>query len=138
MLVVALVCVLIASRTTGDALHGAYRDSAQAGLRAAAAGFDTRAADSEGLRALIRSHPELQSASIHRPGRRDVSIGHPTSDAELLVAPIRSGGALALSYDMRPAQRLLDDRNRRVLITLRSAQPKIVPLGASGQLRKRA
>ena len=115
MLVVASACVYIASQTSGNELRGAYRDSARATLRAAAASFENGHAD---LRSLMRGHPELQSASIHRPGGTDASIGHPTSDSERLVAPVEGGGTLALTYDMRPVQQRLDDRNRRVLITL--------------------
>jgi diguanylate cyclase (GGDEF)-like protein len=117
LFVLAVGCVYVASRTSGDALRGAYRDSAQEALRGAAASFPTGRPDAAELRTLMRSHPELESASIDRPGRRGVSIGHPTGDAERLVTPLPGGGNLALTYDMRPAQRLLDQRNQRVLIT---------------------
>jgi diguanylate cyclase (GGDEF)-like protein len=118
MFVLAVGCLYVASRTSGDALRGAYRDSAQESLRAAAAGFRTGPPDAAGLRALMRDHPELESASIHRPGRPGLSVGHPTRGAERLVTSLGGGANLALTYDMRPAQRRLDERNQRELITL--------------------
>jgi diguanylate cyclase (GGDEF)-like protein len=118
MFVLAVGCLYVASRTSEDALRGAYRDSAQEALRGAVASFPTGASDAAGLRALMRNHPELESASIRRPGRPELSVGHPTGGAERLVTPLSGGGKLALSYDMRPAQRLLEQRNRHVLTAL--------------------
>ena len=118
MLVVAVTCVYVASQKSADALDGAYRDSARRALSAAATSFERSAPDAGGLRALMRNHPELESASIRRPGGRDVSIGRPTTGAEVLVDSLSGGGELALSYDMRPEQRLLAERNRSMLIAL--------------------
>jgi diguanylate cyclase (GGDEF)-like protein len=151
LLVVALVCVYVASRKSGDELHGAYRDSAQATLKAAARSFEsgTQAAPGAALRQLERRHPDLRSASVYRLGRERplASVGslapaaaesrlaaavmaqgagaesaEATHATELLAVPLerdgRITGALALAYDMRPAHRLLDGRNRRVLIAL--------------------
>jgi len=115
MFVVACACVYVASQTSGGELRGAYRDSARATLRAAAASFESGRGD---LRAMMRNHPELQSASLRQPGGTDESIGHSAGDAERLVTRVEGGGTLVLTYDMRPAQQRLDDRNRRVLITL--------------------
>jgi diguanylate cyclase (GGDEF)-like protein len=151
LLAVAIVCVYVASRKSGDELHGAYRDSARAALQSAAASFGTdyEAAPQAALRRLTRSHPELQSASLYAAGRQRpvASVGRSPSaatesqlasavieseraapsregghSAELLVTPLgrdgQSATALALSYDMRPAHRLLDERHERVLIAL--------------------
>ncbi|MEA2332762.1 MAG: diguanylate cyclase [Thermoleophilaceae bacterium] len=156
MLLAAAACAYVASKSSGDELRGAYRDSAQAMLQAATTSFETshnasaqtrRAALLDQLRALARSHPELQSASIYRPGRDSpvASVGNPaatatqlrlavaamgsgeqadarTDGAELLVTPLGDGGevtgALATSYDLGPTQTLLDRRSRRVLIVL--------------------
>jgi diguanylate cyclase (GGDEF)-like protein len=116
VLVVAGACVYAANKTTGDELKGAYRDSAEAALRSAAAGFRAGPANPAGLRELLRHNPELESAAIHRPGRAGISIGRPSEGAEVLVTRLPEGGDLTLTYDMRPAERALDERTRRVLI----------------------
>ena len=118
MFVAAVVSVYIVSRATGDELQGAYRESARTALRAAAAGFASGSSDAAGLRALMRTHPDLQSASIHRPGRPSRSIGRRDGDPELLVTRLSDGSELALTYDMRPVRQSLAERNRRVLIAL--------------------
>ena len=143
MLIVAVVCLYVASWKSGEELHDAYRDSAQATLKAAAASFatDSHAAPRAALRRLMRNYPELQSASLYRSGRERpvASVGRRLPEtamesaqrseasehghaAELLVTPVGRAGkgdsALALAYDMRPAHRLLDERNERVLIAL--------------------
>jgi diguanylate cyclase (GGDEF)-like protein len=118
MFVAAVVSAYVVSRATGDELQGAYRESARTALRAAAAGFAGGSSDAAGLRALMRTHPELQSASIHRPGRPTTSIGRRDGDPELLVTRLDDGSELALTYDMRPARQSLAERNRRVLIAL--------------------
>jgi len=118
MFVAAVVSVYVVSRATGDELQGAYRESARTALRAAAAGFAGGPSDAAGLRTLMRTHPELQSASIHRPGRPSTSIGRRDGDPELLVTRLDDGGELTLTYDMRPARQSLAERNRRVLIAL--------------------
>jgi diguanylate cyclase (GGDEF)-like protein len=117
-LLVATACVYVAAKTSGDELDGAYRDSARTALEDAAAGFETGGSDAAALRALMRAHPELQSAAIRRPGRRAVSLGRPGEGAERIVTALDGGGRLALGYDMRTAQRSLDERNKRVLIRL--------------------
>jgi diguanylate cyclase (GGDEF)-like protein len=116
VLVVAGACVYAANKTTGDELKGAYRDSAQSALRSAATGFQAGPGNPAGLRELLRDNPELESATIHRPGRAGISIGRPSEGAETLVTRLPNGGELTLTYDMRPAERALDDRTRRVLI----------------------
>jgi diguanylate cyclase (GGDEF)-like protein len=161
MLIVAVVCVYVASVKSRDELHGAYRDSAVATLEAATKSFAGSRPDRPraALRLLMRGHPELESASIYRAGRDGpvasvgrspatrsdelrlasealagrgrTASGEPGHDAELLVTPLGSDGegarALALTYDMRPAHRLLAERNGRVLIAL--AVLAIVALG---------
>ena len=48
-----------------------------------------------------------------------MSIGRPTTGAEVLVDSLSGGGELAVSYDMRPEQRLLAQaQHRRMLIAL--------------------
>ena len=125
MLIVAVICVYVASRTSGDELRGAYRDSAQAALQAATKSFqrEPREPPLDALRRLMATHPELASASIYRAGRDSpvASIGNADArgnEAERLVTPLERDGELALTYDMRPAQRLLEERNERVLIVL--------------------
>src|SRR5918998_3839388 len=143
MLIVAVVCLYVASWKSGEEIHDAYRDAAQATLKAAAASFatDSHAAPRAALRRLMRNYPELQSASLYRSGRERpvASVGRRLPEtamesaqrseasehghaAELLVTPVGRAGkgdsALALAYDMRPAHRLLDQRNERVLIAL--------------------
>jgi len=113
MVVVATVCVYLATGKSAHELRGAYTDSARATLRTATASFERGDTD---LRGLMRAYPQLESASLLRPDGR-VRIGHPPSHAERLVTPLADGGSLALTYDMRPAQRLLDARNRRVMFT---------------------
>ncbi|MEA2364015.1 MAG: diguanylate cyclase [Thermoleophilaceae bacterium] len=127
-----MACVYVAAGKSGHELRGAYRDSAQATLQAAAKGFEARyrAASStprELVRELMTSHPELQSAAIYTRGRDrpTASAGHSPAagpDTERLLTPLTRGGgataALALTYDMRPAQRMLDERNQRVLVGL--------------------
>lgn len=114
MFVSAVGCVYVVSGTPGNALQGAHRDSAQEVLSTAAASFLAGASDACALRVLMHTRPGLESASIHRPGRREVSIGHPGGGAERLVTPVEGGAKLALSYDICPARRLLDERNRMV------------------------
>ncbi len=116
VLLVAVACVYVANKTTGDELEGAYRDSAQTALRSAAAGFRAGTANPDGLRELLRDNPELESAAIHRRGRAGISIGRPSDGAEVLVTSLPNGAELTLTYDMRPAQRALEDRTRRVLV----------------------
>ena len=154
MLIVAVMCVYVASEKSGNELGGAYRDSAEEMLQAATTSFETRPREagstpSDALRELMRSHPELHSAALYGAGRDSpvASVGSSPAagkelelavaamssgeqeqpreagrDAELLVTPLERGGrptgALALTYDMRPAQRLLDERNDRLLIAL--------------------
>jgi diguanylate cyclase (GGDEF)-like protein len=110
MLVVALACVYVAIRASGDELRGAYRESAQATLRAAAASGETDP------RALMRTYPQLQSATLHRPGRAGVSVGEPTGEAERLVERSPGGTELVLTFDSRPAEQALADRNRRLVL----------------------
>jgi diguanylate cyclase (GGDEF)-like protein len=158
--VAAAACAYLASQSTSDELHGAYRDSAQALLQSATAtfesGYDEAAFERtdalrDRLRELITSHTELQSASVYRPGLETpaasfgsspgtrtelrlaieaMSSGEQTwtesreagNHAEALVTPLEHdgeiSGALALSYDLRPAHEMLADRNERVLLVL--------------------
>jgi len=158
--VAAAACAYVASKSSSDELHGAYRDSARDMLTAASVSFarnhDPTAVDSlPELRAeviaLKRSHDELSSIAVYRPGRGErqvavggkravgtelgmamdaMSSGRPASaevlddglHAETLVTPLQDGarvvGALAVSYDLRPAHELLADRNQRVLLVL--------------------
>jgi diguanylate cyclase (GGDEF)-like protein len=100
-LLVAVACLYVAVDESGDELRGAYRDSAQASLQAATKGFHARyrAASStprDLLRALLSSHPELQSASIYTRGRERpaATVGHsPATRTELheASAAMRSG-----------------------------------------------
>ena len=104
MLTVASACLYVAVAVSGDEVEGAYRDSAHAALQSAAAGLEAGQADPARLRRLVRDHPELESAAIHRPGGAGMSIGRPSDGAELLVTRLQNGGELTLSYDMRPAR----------------------------------
>ena len=137
MLLVAAICVVIAHDRSADELRGAYRDSAQTMLQAAATSFesaDMAAAPTPqaALLRLAREHPQLQSAAIYRLGREPpvASVGTPIDrqDSERLVTRLRrAGSTLVLTYDMRPAERLLADRNERLAI-----EWSIVALGALG------
>jgi diguanylate cyclase (GGDEF)-like protein len=131
MLAVAVTCVFIANGKSADELRGAYRDSARTMLKAATASFghqlQANLPPRAALRALLREHPELQSASIQaREGERPLaSVGQRRgagNDVELLATRLEPEGGrprtLVVTYDMRPANRLLDERNERVLITL--------------------
>jgi diguanylate cyclase (GGDEF)-like protein len=118
MLIAAIVSVYVVSRTSGDELRGAYRESAQASLKAAAAGFQAGPRDAASLRELALTHPDLESASLRRPAGRAATVGRRTDGDEVLVTRLGDGRELVLSYDMRPVQRSLDERNRRVLIAL--------------------
>ncbi|MEA2417987.1 MAG: hypothetical protein QOE60_193, partial [Thermoleophilaceae bacterium] len=102
MLVVVVGCVYFATAASRNELDGAYRDSAQEALNGAVLAFRNQADNPGRLSTLMRSRPELESASIHRSGQRVVSIGHPTSHAERLVTPFDGGRELVLTYDMRP------------------------------------
>jgi diguanylate cyclase (GGDEF)-like protein len=117
MVLVASLCLFLANRTSAEQVRGAYHDSARTALRHAAASFESGGPGSVSLRALMRAHPELQSATLHAPGRTDLTIGRPAPGAETLATPLKGGARLTLTYDMRPVQRLLDQRNRRVWIT---------------------
>jgi diguanylate cyclase (GGDEF)-like protein len=157
--VAAAVCAYLASKSSSDELHGAYRDSAATMLQSAASSFGERldptslerpAVLLDELQALRVDHPELDSAAVFGPGGAEplLRVGAPTGSAELrmavesmssgeqssrelldsdrhaeaLVTPLedrgRVVGALALSYDLRPAHELLDERNRRVALAL--------------------
>jgi diguanylate cyclase (GGDEF)-like protein len=118
MLIAAIVSVYVVSRTSGDELRGAYRESAHASLKAAAAGFQAGPRDAAGLRELALTHPELESASLRGPAGPAETVGRRTHGDEVLVTRLGDGRELLLSYDMRPVQRSLDERNRRVLIAL--------------------
>jgi diguanylate cyclase (GGDEF)-like protein len=136
MLVIAGVGVYIGAATSQDELRGAYRDSAQKSLQAATQSFN-----GQSPRELIRNHPDLESAAIYRGGHgaASASAGRPTAlgsehrvavtamrsgkparahgpRSEVLATPLPDGGALAVTFDMRPAQRQLDERNDRVLM----------------------
>jgi diguanylate cyclase (GGDEF)-like protein len=137
MLLVAAICVVIAHHKSADELRGAYRDSARTMLQAAATSFksaDRAAAPAPraALLRLVREHPQLQSAAIYRRGREPpvASVGTPIDrqDSERLVTRLgRAGPTLVLTYDMRPAERLLADRNERLAI-----EWSIIALGALG------
>jgi diguanylate cyclase (GGDEF)-like protein len=158
--VAAAACAYAASKSSSDELHGAYRDSAQAQLRAATMSFESALEPGdaarlerlrEEMRRLMATHSELESIALYEPGegrpadtigsgaggRRELDLavdamttgeqaGAETREAgrhaEALVTPIEAGGkvvaALALTYDLRPAHRLLGERNERVAIVL--------------------
>ena len=95
----AAACAFIASKSSSDELHGAYRDSARDILRTASGAFkrdhDPAALDlpvvlRNELRALIADHPELASASVYRA--RDASMV--VSAGERAGGPAESGMAL--------------------------------------------
>jgi diguanylate cyclase (GGDEF)-like protein len=158
--VAAAACAFVASKSSSDELHGAYRDSAQNVLRAGSSAFErnheSTAMESPNelrkeLRGLLAEHPEIDSASIYLAGGAStlVSAGQPARGrremqmaleamssgeeasaelrdagrhAEALVTPLaddgRVLGALAVTYDLRPAHELLGDRNERVALVL--------------------
>jgi diguanylate cyclase (GGDEF)-like protein len=150
----------IASRSTGDELEGAYRDSALTMLQAATMSFERdlqpdndapASAMRRSVRQLMLGHPELESASVYQPhvqapmavvGSRPApgtelalamkamrsaeqtsgessEAGRP---AALMVTPLEDDrhlvGALAVSYDLRPAHELLAERNESVVLVL--------------------
>jgi diguanylate cyclase (GGDEF)-like protein len=130
MLVIAVVCVYLGTQKAHDQVAGAYRDSAQSALQSATQAF------SGSPRALLRSHPELQSALVYRGGRT-VTAGSPLSGehqaaleairlgepvrahehgAEVLATPLASGGSLALSYDIRPFEARLGEREDTIVV----------------------
>ena len=75
--VAAALCAYVASKSSSDELHGAYRDSAQTLLEDSTKRFESgvSTADLERPETLQReldrlwvAHPELASAAIYRPG----------------------------------------------------------------------
>ena len=160
MTLAAAACAFVASKSSGDELHGAYRDSARDILGVASAaverGFDPATVDSptevrNDLDALVAGNPELDSVSFYGIGGDStmVSAGQPVgrrTERELALAAMNSGeersgelrgdgrhsealvtplkddgrvvGALAVTYDLRPADELLADRNQRVALVL--------------------
>lgn len=156
----AAACAFVASKSSSDELHGAYRDSAADILRVATSSFE-RSHEKASLgsslrmrdevRELLADHPELASVSVYRAGGGSTPVsvgqqagGHSEGDvalqamssgreasaelrddgrhAEALVTPLREDGrvvgALAVSYDLRPAHKLLGERNQRVALVL--------------------
>jgi diguanylate cyclase (GGDEF)-like protein len=134
ILAIAVACVCVIARQSEDELTGAYRDSAQKSLQAA-----TQAAQGQSPRQLLGSHPDLQSAAtlgrrgarvdwagrpvpanVRRAALHAIRSGAPTQahgpGAEILAVPLPDGRALAVTYDMRPAQRQLADRTDRLLL----------------------
>jgi len=77
LLVAAAACAYVASKSSGDELDGAYRDSARSALGGAASRFEgtLRPADLDEpsalrgrVRELVMTHPEVTSAAIYAPG----------------------------------------------------------------------
>ena len=160
MTLAAAACAFVASKSSSDELHGAYRDSARDILRVASAtierGYDPATVDSptevrNKLNALVAGNPELDSVSFYGVGGDStmVSAGQPVAgrtERELALAAMNSGeersgelrdagrhsealvtpladdgrvvGALAVTYDLRPADELLGDRNQRIALVL--------------------
>ena len=160
MTLAAAACAFVASKSSSDELHGAYRDSARDILRVASAtierGYDPATVDSptevrNKLNALVAGNPELDSVSFYGVGGDStmVSAGQPVggrTERELALAAMNSGeersgelredgrhsealvtpladddrvvGALAVTYDLRPADELLGDRNQRIALVL--------------------
>jgi diguanylate cyclase (GGDEF)-like protein len=158
--VAAAACAFAASKSSGDELHGAYRDSARDILGVASVAFERSHDPAIGnspmalrnkLRALTAGNPKLGSASYYRvgggstlvsagqraggPAERQMALEAMNSGeeesaelrgdgrhAEALVTPLAGEGgvvgALAVTYDLRPADELLSDRNQRVAIVL--------------------
>ena len=78
VVVAAAACAFVASKNSNDEVHGAYRDSARQVLQGVTASFERDYEYGAGvsdlrlqseLRRLIADHPELQSATLYRPGR---------------------------------------------------------------------
>ena len=124
LVVAAAACAYVASKSSSDELHGAYRDSARAMLQAAATSFESgsepvavedRALLRGELRRLAVGHPQLQTARVYRPGRESpaASVGDPTGDrSELrLVLQALSSG------EQTGAQAGEDGHNRELLVT---------------------
>jgi diguanylate cyclase (GGDEF)-like protein len=132
MLLVAAVCVYIGVDQSQDELSGAYRDSAQKALQSATQSFSGQTP-----RQLVRTHPDLASAGVYRRGGASVTAGggpaladsHRAAleairtgeparahdgGAEVLAIPLSGGGALAVAYDMRPAEAQLAKRDDRL------------------------
>ena len=87
----AAACAFVASKSSSDELHGAYRDSARDILRVASAaierGYDPATMDSptevrNKLDALVAGNPELDSVSFYGVGGDStmVSAGQPLGD----------------------------------------------------------
>jgi diguanylate cyclase (GGDEF)-like protein len=122
LVVAAAACAYIASKSSSDELHGAYRDSAGTMLQAATTSFEraydpgspSRGVALEELRALMTAHPELQSATVYLPGR-DIpvaSVGDPPAvrrELEMAVEAMGSGeqGSTELGDDGHRAEVLV-------------------------------
>ncbi|MGH2745498.1 MAG: EAL domain-containing protein [Thermoleophilaceae bacterium] len=98
LVVAAAACAYIGSKSSNDELHGAYRDSARHVLQGATSGFESayeydigerRDVLRDELRRLLAANPELQSATLYRPGRSSpvASAGGPAgAGTELRLA----------------------------------------------------
>jgi diguanylate cyclase (GGDEF)-like protein len=130
LVVAAAACAYVANRSSSDELHGAYRDSAGTMLQAATTSFErahepaTRPALLlEELRDLMAAHPELQSASVYRPGRAGpvASVGDPAAVRTELRMAVK-----AMSSGEQASTELGDDRH--------GAEALVTPLAHGGRI----
>jgi diguanylate cyclase (GGDEF)-like protein len=133
LVVAAAACAYVASKHSNDELQGAYRDSAREMLQGATSSFErgydwqapVRPRDlRNGLQALMADHPQLQSASLHRPGRESpaAATGDPVvarTEQELASEAMSSG-------EQASAESNQDGKHAELLVTPLEEDGRIV------------
>ncbi len=138
LLVAAAACAYVASKSSGEELDGAYRDSARTVLGGATSRFegslspadlDEPSALADKVRELVMVHPEVTSAAIYAPGEAApvATFGPGTgsrAEAHLAVDAMSSGeqGAGELRegerrYELLATPLEQDGRRRAALVT---------------------
>ena len=138
LLVAAAACAYVASKSSGEELDGAYRDSARTVLGGATSQFegslspadlDEPSALADEVRKLVAVHPEVSSAAIYAPGEAApvASYGPGTgsrAEAHLAVDAMssgeESGGELRADerrYELLATPLEQDGRRRAALVT---------------------
>ena len=128
----AAACAFVASKSSSDELHGAYRDSARDVLHTASRAFkrdhDPAALNlpvvlRNELRALIADHPELASASVYR-----------ARDASMVVSAGQRAGGPAESGMALEAMNSRDDASAEVRDEGRHVEALVTPLEQDGRV----